>query len=88
LGVRCSRRKNAVNSVADWNQKKVEFNLNLLSYNSPIMRFLERVFDLVVLNLMTLVLCIPLVTAGAAMTALYKTLFDIRLQKGRTIIGF
>jgi uncharacterized membrane protein YesL len=28
------------------------------------------------------------VTAGAAMTALYKTLFDIRLQKGRTIIGF
>jgi len=77
-----------VNSVADWNQKKVEFKLNLLSYNSPIMRFLERVFDLVVLNLMTLVLCIPLVTAGAAMTALYKTLFDIRQQKGRTIIGF
>ena len=52
------------------------------------MRFLERVFDLVVLNLMTLLLCIPLVTAGAAMTALYKTLFDIRQQKGRTIIGY
>jgi len=62
--------------------------LNLLSYNSPIIRFLERVFDLVVLNLMTLVLCIPLVTAGAATTALYKTLFDFRQQKGRTIIGF
>jgi len=46
------------------------------------------VFDLVVLNLMTLVLCIPLVTAGAATTALYKTLFDFRQQKGRTIIGF
>jgi uncharacterized membrane protein YesL len=52
------------------------------------MRFLERVFDLVVLNLMTLLLCIPIVTAGAAMTALYKTLFDIRQQKGRTVIGF
>ena len=52
------------------------------------MRFLERVFDLVVLNLMTLLMCIPIVTAGAAMTALYKTLFDIRQQKGRTIIGF
>lgn len=62
--------------------------MNLFSYNSPIMRFLERVFDLVVLNLMTLLLCIPLVTAGAAMTALYKTLFDIRQQKGRTIIGY
>ena len=62
--------------------------MNLFSYNSPIMRFLERVFDLVVLNLMTLLMCIPIVTAGAAMTALYKTLFDIRQQKGRTIIGF
>lgn len=62
--------------------------LNLLSYNSPIMRFLERVFDLIVLNLMTLLLCIPIVTAGAAMTALHKTLFDMRQQKGRTVIGF
>ena len=52
------------------------------------MRFLERVFDILVLNLMTLVLCIPLITAGAAMTALYKTLFDIRQQKGRTVIGY
>ena len=52
------------------------------------MRFLERVFDIIVLNLMTLVLCIPIVTAGAAMTALYKTLFDIRQEKGRTVIGF
>jgi uncharacterized membrane protein YesL len=52
------------------------------------MRFLERVFDIIVLNLMTLLLCIPLFTAGAAMTALYKTLFDIRQQKGRTVIGY
>lgn len=62
--------------------------MNLFSYNSPVMRFLERVFDLVVLNLLTLVLCIPIVTAGAAMTALFKTLFDIRQQKGRTLITF
>ena len=62
--------------------------MNLFSYNSPVMRFLERVFDLVVLNLLTLVLCIPIVTAGAAITALYKTLFDIRQQKGRTLITF
>jgi uncharacterized membrane protein YesL len=66
----------------------VEFTVNLFSYNSPVMRFLERVFDLVVLNLLTLVLCIPIVTAGAAMTALFKTLFDIRQQKGRTLITF
>lgn len=69
-------------------RRKAVSRLNLLSYNSPVMRFLERVFDLIVLNLMTLLLCVPLFTAGAAMTALYKTLFDIREQKGRTIIGF
>lgn len=62
--------------------------MNMLSYNSPVMRFLEGLFDIVALNLMTLLLCIPLVTAGAAMTALYKTLFDMREQKGRTIIGY
>ena len=62
--------------------------MNLFSINSPVMRFLERVFDIIVLNLMTLILCIPIVTAGAAITALYKTLFDIRQEKGRTVIGF
>jgi len=62
--------------------------MNMLSYNSPVMRFLEGLFDIVALNLLTLLLCIPLVTAGAAMTALYKTLFDMREQKGHTIIGY
>ncbi|HWQ05605.1 MAG TPA: DUF624 domain-containing protein [Feifaniaceae bacterium] len=62
--------------------------MNLLSYNSPIVRFLERVFELVVLNLLTLALCIPLFTAGAALTALYQTLFNLRQQKGRAVKGF
>lgn len=62
--------------------------MNLLSYNSPIMRFLERVFDIVVLNLMTLILCVPLISAGGAMTALYKTMFDIREQNGTTVRGY
>ncbi len=62
--------------------------MNLLNYNSPIMRFLERVFDLLVLNLMTLVLCIPLVTAGGALTALYKTLFNLREEKGSVVSGY
>ena len=62
--------------------------MNLLNYNSPIMRFLERVFDLLVLNLMTLVLCVPLVTAGGALTALYKTLFNLREEKGSVVSGY
>jgi len=59
--------------------------MNLLSYNSPVIRFLERVFELIVLNLLTLLLCVPLVTSGGAMTALYATFFDMRQQKGRAI---
>lgn len=62
--------------------------MNLLSYNSPVIRFLERVFELIVLNLLTLLLCVPLVTAGGAMTALYAALFDIRQQKGRAVKGY
>ncbi len=62
--------------------------MNLLSYNSPLIRFFERVFELIVLNLLTLLLCVPLVTAGGAMTALYATLFDMRQQKGRAVKGY
>ncbi len=45
-------------------------------------------FELIVLNLLTLLLCVPLVTAGGAMTALYATLFDMRQQKGRAVKGY
>lgn len=39
--------------------------------DSPIMNFLSRITDFIVLNILTLVLCIPIVTGGAALTALY-----------------
>ena len=33
--------------------------------DSPIFRFLATVFDFIILNLVTLILCVPVVTAGA-----------------------
>ncbi len=33
------------------------------------------------LNILTVALCLPIVTAGPAMTAMYKQLFDMRLKK-------
>ena len=42
------------------------FNLD-----SPLMRFMSRQADLMILNLMFLVTCLPVVTIGAAWTALY-----------------
>ncbi len=39
--------------------------------DSPVMVFLGRVADLIILNLIATVFCIPVVTAGASLTALY-----------------
>lgn len=48
---------------------------NLLNLNSPAMRFLGEVFDLIILNILTVVCCLPVVTAGASMTAMHYVLF-------------
>lgn len=51
------------------------FNLD-----SPLMTFLSKVADLMILNLITLLLCIPIITAGDAMTALYY--MTIKMVRG------
>ena len=45
----------------------------LFSLNSPVIVFLTKVGELMILNVLTILLCLPLVTAGAALTALYYT---------------
>ena len=47
----------------------------LFSLDSPAMRFFTQVFDLMVLNLLTVVCCLPVVTAGASLTAMHYVLF-------------
>ena len=44
---------------------------DFLRSDSPVMRFLDKLKDLIVLNLIWLVFCIPIVTVGPATTALY-----------------
>ena len=51
------------------------FNLD-----SPLMVFLSKVADLMILNIITLFLCIPIITAGDAMTALYY--MTIKMVRG------
>ena len=51
--------------------------MNLFEDGSPFIRFLDRVADLLVLNLLTLLLCLPVVTAGAAVTAMHYVLLKI-----------
>ena len=49
----------------------------LFHSDSPLMRFLETVTELFLLNLLWLVCCIPMVTAGPATLALYSVTRDM-----------
>lgn len=51
------------------------FNLD-----SPLMQFLSKMADLMLLNILTLLLCIPVITAGDAVCALYY--MTIKMVKG------
>lgn len=62
--------------------------LPLLSVESRFVRFLEFLFELLVLNLLTLLCCLPIVTVGAAFTALYRSLFNMRQGKANIIKGY
>ena len=52
----------------------------LFNLDSPLMVFLSKVADLMILNIITLFLCIPIITAGDAMTALYY--MTIKMVRG------
>ena len=47
----------------------------LFSLDSPFMRAMSRVADLMILNLLFLITSIPLVTIGAGLAALYTVIF-------------
>lgn len=49
-------------------------------FDSPVMNFLNKLTNLVILNLCFLFSCIPIVTIGAALTALYSV--NLRMVKG------
>ena len=56
---------------------------------SPVMRFLNRVADLMILNLVMIVCCLPIITIGASVTAMhYVVLKMIRVEDGYLIRGF
>lgn len=61
----------------------------LFDLDSPFMRVLNRIGDLMILNAMMLICCIPVVTAGAAFTAMHFVLLKIvRGEEGYLVRGF
>ncbi|MBP5607566.1 MAG: YesL family protein [Lachnospiraceae bacterium] len=45
--------------------------MKIFAIDSPLMNILSKIADLMILNLITLVMCIPIITAGASFTAMH-----------------
>ena len=62
---------------------------SFFNMDSPIMRFLSRICDLMILNILCIICCLPVVTAGASITALYTiTLKMVRGEESYIFKGF
>lgn len=58
---------------------------NFFSIDNPVFVFLGKLFDLIVLNIIWLLLCIPLVTIVPATTAMYYTIVKV-IRKERSYL--
>lgn len=61
----------------------------IFNLDSPFMRFFGRVGDLMILNVLMIVCCIPVITVGASYTAMHYVLLKIvRGEEGYLVRGF
>ncbi len=61
----------------------------LFNIDNPIMVFLSRLADLIMLNILAFICCLPVVTAGASLTALhYMTIKMNKDEEGYIFRGF
>ena len=51
--------------------------MNLLKYDSPLIQFINTVIDLIILNVLCTICCIPIITIGPALTAKYDVAMRI-----------
>lgn len=62
--------------------------MRFLNYDGPVMSGLGKIADLIILNLMTLLFCIPVVTIGASVTACHYVALKIRRGEGYVLRNF
>lgn len=63
--------------------------MNFFEEGSLFMRFLNKMTDLLILNIITMLMCIPVITAGAALTAMHYVLLKmVRGEEGYIIKSF
>lgn len=61
---------------------------SFFNYDSPFWSGLGKLADLIILNLLTLLFCIPIVTIGASLTAAHYTALKLRRGEGYVIRNF
>lgn len=57
--------------------------MNIFKFDSPVMHFIGKVADMIILNLLCLVCCLPIVTVGASFSAKYYV--SMKLVKGEEV---
>lgn len=61
-------------------------NDRLFNLDNPVFQVLNRLVDLIILGLLCLVCCLPVVTIGPAVTALFKTVYDLTLERNKGLV--
>lgn len=54
----------------------------LFNYDNPVFQLLGRLTDLVILGILFLVCCLPVVTVGAAASAIFRAVYDLTVERG------
>ena len=60
--------------------------MKLFNYDSPFWSFMSRLADLIILNLLWIVFCIPVVTIGASTTAMYRVTLNMVRGEGSGVV--
>lgn len=60
--------------------------MKLFNYDSPFWSFMSQLADLIILNLLWIVFCIPVVTIGASTTAMYRVTLNMVRGEGSGVV--
>lgn len=60
----------------------------IFGLDSPVVRFMTKVGEIMLFSVLWLICCLPVVTAGASTAALYRMVFNLHEDRDTRIIGF
>ena len=60
---------------------------NMLDQDGPVMRALSDLSTLVFLNILTMLFCLPVVTAGASLAAMHYVIMEMIEERGGSLFS-